>query len=128
MALAFTQSTLQHISRNLSPASGLWSLAIANEYLAAEHPLRKGLARKLERDHSDHTGESTELYSQIISGSRISELSSAAQDQLRSSTQMDMSLRRRTRLIAALSKRSSRTAPGIRKRHTPLTLVSRYSG
>jgi len=114
MALTFTQSTLQHISRNLNSANGLWSLAIANEYLTAEHPLRKGLARKLER--SDTPGKSTELYSQILSGSRISELPSAAQDQLRDSAQMDMSLRRRTRLLTALSKRSSRTATGsIRK-------------
>jgi len=112
MALTFTQSTLQHISRNLNPANGLWSLAIANEYLAAEHPLRKGLARKLEQGHPDNPGKSAELYSQILSGSRISELSSAARAQLRESAQMDMSLRRRTRLLAALSKRSGSKAVG----------------
>jgi len=115
MALIFTHSTFEHISKNLSSENGLWSLAMANEYLEPDHPIRRGLAKKFKQLHNSNPAMFSKIEDRIVRGDRVRELPAVEQQRLRESAGLNMKTRQRSRFLNALSNRQGERNLGTAK-------------
>lgn len=84
---------LAHLSKEIATGRALHALAVANEYLAPAHPLRRALLQKALRQNPKLAA--TETFGKLSEGARFNDLDKAAQITVQTERAPRLALERR---------------------------------